>query len=396
MSSLCPECGVRTMSSSKSLRCKYCYFNRKGIESAARKHHCVSCGAEVSTRKTKQCRKCWQNRSASNPKKLIEATEKETQRLNDLANSDADPLNQIRQPLTTFEEGWAQFQKTIGMMRDRYKGPAKKDPDALDPNRKRILVIPDLHVPFHEPKMVADMIARESGKTDLAICIGDVGDAYALSRFAKYETVPYAYEWSEVTVMMQTLSESFPEVKIIIGNHDARLRRAIANHLTSDMVEAITTMAGGTLCPITALARKYDNISVAKHPVPNTDMTVDWLMVEGDALLAHPEKYSRVPGNALRAFEEWAADNAAAIGLDSIRLLVMGHTHQMAILPWRSNSLLVECGCLCQTQGYMTGARIGGRPQRRGYIWFDQYDGVTDLNSVGFRWYDIEKGPWRK
>ena len=184
MPKLCPECGVRTVSSSKSLRCKYCYFNRKGIESAARKHHCVSCGAEVSTRKTKQCRKCWQNRSASNPKKLIEATEKETQRLNDLVNSDADPLNQIRQPLTTFEEGWAQFQKTIGMMRDRYKGPAKKDPDALDPNRKRILVIPDLHVPFHEPKMVADMIARESGKTDLAICIGDVGDAYALSRFA--------------------------------------------------------------------------------------------------------------------------------------------------------------------------------------------------------------------
>ena len=69
----------------------------------------------------------------------------------------------------------------------------------------------------------------------------------------------------------------------------------------------------------------------------------------------------------------------------------MGHTHQLAVLPWRSSSLLVECGCLCKTQAYMTGARIGGRPQRRGYVWFDQYDGVTDLNSVGFRWYDVEK-----
>ena len=55
-------------------------------------------------------------------------------------------------------------------------------------------------------------------------------------------------------------------------------------------------------------------------------------------------------------FEEWASDNSAAIGLDNIKLLVMGHTHTMAILPWRSSSLLVECGCLCRTQSYMTGA----------------------------------------
>ena len=381
---LCPECGTHPISGKKYKRCKYCYYNRVGIKSEAKKNTCIDCKKTLSGYTSKRCRECRNNYVHEQAIK-----NKEQKKLLKEQSTQFDPTQNIREPLATFEEGWSRFQETIGMMRDRYTGPPNKK--AHRSGRKRILVIPDLHIPFHDPRMVADMIAKESHDTDLAICIGDVGDAYALSRFAKYESVPYAYEWSEVTVMMQTLSESFPEVRIIVGNHDARLRKAIAAHLTPDMVEAITTMTGGTLCPLTALSRRYDNIEIAHHPVPDSDITIDWLTVEGDALLAHPEKYSRVPGSALRAFEEWASDNSSAIGLESIRLLVMGHTHQLAVLPWRSSSLLVECGCLCKTQAYMTGARIGGRPQRRGYVWFNQYDGVTDLNSVGFRWYDVEK-----
>jgi hypothetical protein len=42
----------------------------------------------------------------------------------------------------------------------------------------------------------------------------------------------------------------------------------------------------------------------------------------------------------------------------------------------------------------MTSARIGGRPQRRGYVTFEQVKGVTDLNSVKIHWLDVEDGPW--
>ena len=381
---MCPVCGKHPLSRVEAKRCRYCYYKRIGIKSEAKKNFCVDCKKELSGIVSKRCLDC--RHSYVHDQALKNKEQKKFLKEN---HTPLDASQQIREPLSTFEEGWSRFQETIGMMRDRYKGSPPQKTNRS--GRKRILVIPDLHIPFHEPEMVADMVAKEAKNTDLAICIGDVGDAYALSRFAKYESVPYAYEWSEVTIIMQMLSESFPHVRIIVGNHDARLRKAIASHLTPDMVEAITTMTGGTLCPLTALARKYKNIEIAHHPVPNSDITIDWLTVEGDALLAHPEKYSRVPGSALRAFEEWASDNSSAIGLESIRLLEMGHTHQLAVLPWRSSSLLVECGCLCKTQAYMTGARIGGRPQRRGYVWFDQYDGITDLNSVGFRWYDVEK-----
>ena len=45
----------------------------------------------------------------------------------------------------------------------------------------------------------------------------------------------------------------------------------------------------------------------------------------------------------------------------------------------------------------MTQAKIGGRPQRRGYVTFEQVDGRTDLNSVTLHWFDVEDGaPWQR
>lgn len=282
-----------------------------------------------------------------------------------------------KEPLASFEEAWAQWQKTIGMARDRYAGAAKK-PKAK--KTKKILVIPDLHVPFHEPAMLAQMLAQEPD-VDHAICIGDIGDSYALSRFVKYESMPYRDEWAAVTAVMQGLSEALPSMEIIIGNHDARLERQLRNHLTEDMVDAIRFMAGGVLCPITALARKYKNITIAHHELSGGH-SADWFTTIGDAWLGHPEKFSRVPASAMRAVEEWIADNEVAMNLQRYRLIAMGHTHQAMILPWRADQLLVEVGCMCKTQGYMVTPRIGGRPQKRGYVTFEQTDGVTDFNSV--------------
>jgi hypothetical protein len=107
--------------------------------------------------------------------------------------------------------------------------------------------------------------------------------------------------------------------------------------------------------------------------------------------LGHPEKYSRVPGAALRFVEEWIADNEHALGLSRYRLLVLGHTHAYSQFLWRGGQMLIECGCLAQQQGYMLKPKIGGRPQRRGYVTFEQTNGVTDLNSVRFYSFDHAK-----
>jgi predicted phosphodiesterase len=287
-----------------------------------------------------------------------------------------------------FEEAWRMWMRSIGMAKDRYlspKGDTRRGVSRISDKRK-ILVIPDLHAPFHEEQMFAAMLEREAD-ADHVICIGDVGDSYALSRFEKYERMPYREEWASVNLCIQEMANRFPSVEIVIGNHDARLERQLRQRLTEDMVDAIHLITGGILCPITAMARRYPNVTIAKHDTPS-GKSIDWFTTCGDAWFGHPEKYSRVPGSAIRAVEEWIADNEVALGLEPFRLIVMGHTHAMSWIPWRAGKLLVECGCLCQQQGYMLNPRVGGRPQRRGYVTLEQTNGVTDLNSIRMHWFD--------
>ena len=292
----------------------------------------------------------------------------------------------LREPLSSFEEAWRQWQSAIGMAKDRY-APSTRPQNVS--KKQKILVIPDLHAPFHEPEMFAAMLEAEAD-ADHAICIGDVGDAYSLSSFVKYERMPFSEEWASVTLVMQELATRFPKVTVVIGNHDGRLEKRIRERLSEDMVDAIKYMTGGTLCPLTALAKRYPNVEIARHQIPGGH-AVDWCASVGDAWLGHPEKFSITPGAVLRKVEEWIQDNESAMGFDRYALIVVGHTHQYAQIPWRSRQMLVECGALCKTHGYMTSPKIGGRPQRRGYLVFDQHDGRTDLNSVRFFWFDAAK-----
>jgi len=293
-----------------------------------------------------------------------------------------------------FEQGWREWKTCIGMARDRYRKKPTHDPGT----RRRVTILPDLHVPFHDPLLLADFIERESKISDLLIGAGDFGDSYSHSRFTLYESMPYAEEWAACTLAMKALSEAWAgkPIHLILGNHDARLEKQLRSRLTQDMVNALSLMTGGVLCPITALTKRFNNITIAKHVVPNTGLTVDWFTTVGkDCLVLHAEKFSKVPGSALRAVEEWVEDNRLALGLDQYRLICLAHTHQLSKFPWGADKLLLETGCLCLTQGYMTSARVGGRPQRRGYCYLSQdlRDGewVTDLNSVDWHWYDVDE-----
>lgn len=288
-----------------------------------------------------------------------------------------------------FEEAWRMWRRAIGMAKDRYVSPPRDNPRQLSTtgDKRKILVVPDLHAPFHEEAMFAAMLEREAN-ADHVVCIGDLGDSYALSRFEKYDRMPYREEWASVNLCMQAMASRFRKVTIVIGNHDARLERQLRQRLTEDMVDAIHLITGGILCPITAMAKRYPNVTIAKHETP-AGKHVDWFTTVGDAWFGHPEKFSKVPGSAIRAVEDWIVDNESALGMEPYRLIVMGHTHAMSWIPWRAGKLLVECGCLCQQQGYMLSPRVGGRPQRRGYVTLEQTNGVTDLNSIRMHWFDV-------
>jgi hypothetical protein len=282
-----------------------------------------------------------------------------------------------------FEDAWRVWMDHIGAVKDRYKGPAK--PRGKNA-RTRIVAAGDFHVPFHDQEAVAELIAKEAKQADVLLIGGDFGDAYAASVYTKYQSVAFEYEHAQKTVVLQALSEAFPEIIWLKGsNHSDRYEKRLRENLSRDLLSAVMEMTGGILNPELALARRFPNVKVQCWKTPEGH-EVPWLAIYGNVAFSHAEKYSRVPLAALRAVEEWLDDFSGHLGLPEIKAVMQFHTHTMSLAPWRSDMLLVEPGAMCLMQDYQLGSKIGGRPQRCGYVSMEFEDGLLDVSSVRLHW----------
>lgn len=286
-----------------------------------------------------------------------------------------------------YESQWLAWQKTIGQAKDRYAGPCKRP---VEIGRQKIVVASDFHAPFHHAEYVAEMFERERD-ADLLIVGGDLQDFYAVSRFVKYETVPFEEEMAAVTLLLEQMSERFPRVLVVEGNHDRpRFEKQLRDRLSEDMVKVVTYLAGGNLSVIAAAASRFPNIKMAKNRVDGR-FDVGWYVQVNDLIVSHMEKYSTVAGSTLRGVEDWFSNFERVIGLEKDwKVIIQAHTHAGAWFPYKADRLLVESGCLCRTHGYQLTPRAGGRPQRQGYVTLEQRDGKTDVNSVKFHWLDAQ------
>lgn len=280
-----------------------------------------------------------------------------------------------------YEEARAILLKWIGCAKSRYHGPAKRKATNA---HQRIAVCSDLHVPFHEPEYVAEMFEDTAG-ADLLVVAGDLADSYALSRFLKYEHVPIETEMAALEVFLEQASERYPKVIVLEGNHGlSRLEKSLIAHNDEQVIAAVRLLTGGSFSLLQAACRQFPNVEMGHTQVGRFDL--DWLVQIGDAIICHAEKFSVVPGSAMRKVEEWLADQEQSLNLNPWRVVMQAHTHQISMFPWHADKLLIELGCLCSLHGYQLTAKIGGRPQRRGWWSLDQVNGQTDTDSLLMRW----------
>lgn len=284
-----------------------------------------------------------------------------------------------------YESQWLAWQQFIGQARERYTGPAKRP---VRIGRQKIVIASDFHAPFQHQEYVAAMFERERD-ADLLIVGGDLQDFYSVSRFVKYEHVAFEEEMAAVTLLLEQMSERFPRVLIVEGNHDRpRFEKQLRDKLDAEMVKVIEYLAGGNLSVIRAAAKRFPNIDFANNRIDGR-FDVGWYAQVNDLIVSHMEKFSITAGSTLRGVEDWFSNFEKVIGLDrNWKVIVQAHTHAGMVMPYKADKLLVESGCLCRTHGYQLTPRAGGRPQRQGYVKLEQIDGKTDVNSVQFVWLD--------
>lgn len=288
----------------------------------------------------------------------------------------------------TADECWALLDDFIGRSQRKEK-PCARSLKRQASGASRIVIAGDFHAPFQDNWAVSELITRE-GDADTLIVNGDLQDFYAISRFTKYERVSIESELAAVDALLGQLSAAFPEVVLVGGNHDTqRFEKQLRALLSPEMCHVIEVLTGGNLSVLRVLAKRYPNVRFAETSVGR--FGVGWLYQHGDLLCTHAEKYSRVPGAALRGIDEWLTDFDDVLGLKPWKVLVQAHTHAGGVFPFKADRLLVESGCMCSVHGYQLQARISGRPQRVGYVACEQEQGQTLINSVRFVWLDAER-----
>ena len=321
------------------------------------------CGAAIQAR-SKTCTACYRKATAANP-----------------AGDDTPYVPTLPRD---YDEAMAGWDKLIGRTSRKYKGPAKRRKGKTE----KIVVCSDFHAPFQHTEALMAMIERERG-ADVCIVGGDLQDHFSISRFLKYESVPIAQELAAAQMIMEKLSEAFPVVLCVEGNHDtSRFEKLLADRLPHDAIDIIRHLSiSGTLSTVEVLCRQFSNVEHVKNTVGGR-FGASWFVQRGDLIVSHAEKFSIVPGSALRKVEEWFSDFEEACDLKPWRVIVQAHTHQLSMFPWRADKLLLEGGCMCTPHGYQFAARIGGRPQRVGWVTMVQHDGVTDFSTVQPYWWE--------
>lgn len=288
----------------------------------------------------------------------------------------------IRIPqLYTFEEAYDRFCEFVN------KTVKHKPPKANKKGHKKILVISDTHIPFHNQELLVKTVEQHKD-ADICLVAGDFMDCYSVSRFSKKHNIPLSKEIEQATLVMEYLASTFPEVIILEGNHTDRVRKYFEARIDASLMFLVQYDI------LEMMAHSYDNVRISNDhylfPNGNGEADIGYFTIIGkDFVVGHFERSSVIPVRAVQYSYEWLSSWQRLFKIDEIRLFLQGHTHRLSKYPLNSGIPIIgETGCLCKVQEYTIGAGATYKAHLCGYWVVYQNKGKTDLNNSNFVLYE--------
>lgn len=107
---------------------------------------------------------------------------------------------------------------------------------------KNTLIFSCLHAPYHHDN-AHDFLKAQKQKwnIDRAICLGDFSDQFTASRFGSNSKAKGAdNEQEELEHALVSLAAIFPELEVLLGNHDVRVeKQAASNGIPTNRIRPI-------------------------------------------------------------------------------------------------------------------------------------------------------------
>lgn len=282
-----------------------------------------------------------------------------------------------------FDKYYIKFRDWLGFNRD-YAPPEAQylgDEDIT-------IVAGDFHVPYHNENAMRWMLDRTINRANTLIIGGDLADMFTFSKYMKNKVVFSALEEiKRVQAVLAALSEAYPVVHLLRGNHDDRFFKFIQRMgIPSSAVEVFDYLHGEySLHPIYVLARSFPNVHIVE-PIKADYAEFCYLYQHGDCVVSHAEKYSQVPNKTVGEVIDRLMSYHVPEGLlQPFRVVVQCHTHQ-AGKTWNDYGKVgIENGCMALTPDYSGGAKnLPRRASIVGYTELVQRDGVSDFEKTNF------------
>lgn len=242
---------------------------------------------------------------------------------------------------------------------------------------ERVLVLSDLHIPFHKDKEIIDIV-KEYSNVDLIILAGDILDCFSVSTFPKEMHIPLYEELKIASSFLKKIDRLTPNTKKIVfrGNHEFRFKRYLAKFqsefsplVSDDILEILKN--GFTY-------RDYKNRKRVIEPLSDNFTIIDsWYYTYKDLILAHPTNFSKIPMRTCVSTYDYFKNQ----GID-FNALAIGHTHKAGTLI-HGGILLCELGCLCEQMDYANNGNVNYTPQTNGYGVFVFHKGKVDIYNSG-------------
>jgi len=243
----------------------------------------------------------------------------------------------------------------------------------LPKEKLKILHLGDLHIPFQNDEQV--QVAVNRNRTANLVVAVEMSDCYSISRFNKNLSVPFEVEVDNIVRYYEYLSETFPLVFVVSGNHEKRINKTFTRGVPPSLLFLVKTNM------MRLLARPFPNIIVFDRPIIQIN----------DAVFTHAEYFSKIDLksgiNAYNFLAEWKK----ALDLEDYSLVVQSHTHMLGATYRQGGELKVmESGCLCRIPDYAV-INFYSKPQINGYVVVVQKNGKTDFDLTREYSFDTQK-----
>ena len=246
----------------------------------------------------------------------------------------------------------------------------------------KILSISDIHFPLAREDLL-EQILDEHDDADVVVVNGDLLEGYVFSTFEKSRSIAALDEYRAAFTFVQMLSERFPKVILVDGNHDIRAARALKQTgFGKDATQLLrpnllARIANGELLDGTGMVIEkldFDNVIYEARE--------SWFVKVGKTIFMHPHgRGGSYPGYTVTRHGDKLIKRYEEGEVDSV---VCGHTHKFykGVI---NGKLYIEQGYLAGILSYLHQPKNDYRFNfQNGYaVIYQDAEGNTDFNLSG-------------